>query len=178
MSRTATIRSGLTLLETLVALGLLGLLASASFGWIAVTQRGLANAADATNWRRSADASLALLYEDLVSGDAEAWAAEPVRITWYKDAEIESLTFPTRVATVGPCMVAYRFDNTTGALTREIERDERLLIENIEHLRAVLIHEDLEQPDTDPIAIDVEIAGIGGQIRSRRIWLGAREVRQ
>ncbi len=178
MSRTATIRSGLTLLETLVALGLLGLLASASFGWIAVTQRGLADAADATNWRRSADASLALLYEDLVSGDAEAWAAEPVRITWYNDAEIESLTLPTRVATVGPCMVAYRFDNTTGALTREIERDERLLIEDIEHLRAVLIPADPEQPDAGSIAVNFEIAGIGGQICSRRVWLGAREVLQ
>lgn len=177
MSHTVTNRSGMTLLETLVALGLLGLLASASIGWIAVTQRGLTDAGDATNWRRSADASLSLLHEDLVSGDAEAWAAEPVRITWYNDAEIELLTFPTRAATVGSCTAVYRFDHTTGSLTREIERDERLLIENIQHLRAVLIYEELEQPDADPIAIDVEIAGINGQIRSRRIWLRAREVR-
>ena len=178
MSRTATIRSGLTLLETLIALGLLGVLAAASLGWISSTQRGLADAANATNWRRSADASLALLYEDLLSGDAKAWTAGPVRITWSNDTEIESFSFATRATGLGSCKVAYRFDHVSGTLTREIERDERLLIEDVEHIRAVIIPADPEQPNADPIAIDIEIAGVGGHICSRRIGLGAREVLQ
>ena len=168
---------GMTLLETLASLSLLGLLMAASLGWITASQRSLRDTAAMTNWRRAADMTLAQLHDDLVSGETDAWAA-PIRLGQPFDhalEPIESFTFRTRVSGQGIEEVSYRFDADAATLTRATEESEWVLLGSLASVQGRSIHPE-NDPDLPPTAIELVLESLGGQTTARTVPLLARGI--
>lgn len=179
MCHTATHR-GMTLLETLAALGLLGALAASAFGWITTSQKSLAETAKTTAWAQAAEAALSQLHDDLVTLDR----ASDLRIAieagrsnqGISDAEpVESMTFASRSAGIGPCEIRYEHDKELGTLTRIIGNEPRVLIGEldlveIERLAAT------DQYKNQPLAVTVRLLSIDGDAIKRMIPLHGREI--
>lgn len=170
----------MTLIETLAALALLGLLAAASFGWITASQRSLAETASSTTWSRAASATLTLLADDIASVDAASDTSvrlEPASSRlWSEDAKpIESITMDSRTAGIGACHIEYRFDKSSGRLTRTAGEHERLLLARIESFE-ITMHSSTIEPDGPPVALLIRLVPVSGLPAQRAVPLGSREV--
>jgi len=168
----------MTLLETLAALALLGVLAGAALAWMTTTQRGLAATAAATAWTRAAEATLAAMHDDLASGDREAWQ-EPVRLEQSGSSgglETESVRFGCRSAGAGPMGVIYAYEPDAGTLTRSTDSDPRLLLGQVRSFWVETIRGDPASTNSRVVALHAVIVGPDGLTATRRLPLGQREV--
>lgn len=169
-------RGGLTLLETIASLLLLGMLAVASLGWVTTSQRSLAEISARTEWQRSAHATLCVLHDELLVGDEGLWSGTPVRlgpaINTQDQHGIERLEFRTRVPLRGPSDVVYRFDPESGQLSRLAEDAERVLLGEVNAFSVEVRRDD----DGVPSAILVTLSRLGGATAERIVTLSGQEV--
>lgn len=105
---------GLTLIEVLAALALLGLLAAALSSWLQVTSGFASKAATTLPWESAAERSMQCIERDLIVGDfadVKGTPKEPrCRVT---DNRLMVLT---RDPQHGPALHEYRFDSSTESL--------------------------------------------------------------
>ena len=178
MNTKPTTRRGLTLLETLAALGLLVALAAASFGWITASQRTLVETSERTQRKRAADATLALLHDDLAAIDQLEDAGIEIRSVPTDQPTREtiiSLQFRSRCPGIGPCEIRYEHDDELGTLTRVVDDSRRMLIGG---LGAFELHlpDTEDEPNGNQSAIIVRITSGSDPTVQRLIPLRRREV--
>lgn len=171
-------RGAMTLLETLLSLAMLGLLMTASLGWITSSQRSLKDTAARTAWRRCAQTALALMHDDLRCGDTATWAntlrilPEPGPDT----GDFESATFQTRSPITGPGQVTYRFDLQSGRFTRTVSDSERLLVGSLASASIEIINGETGSVGTPPQSILITLSSENGWAASRAMPLGPRKI--
>lgn len=178
MNTKPTTRRGMTLLETLAALGLLGALAAASFGWITASQRTLVETSERTRWKRAADATLALLLDDLAAIDQMEDAGIEIRSVPADQPATEiiiSLRFRSRCPGIGPCEINYEYDDELGTLTRVVDDSRRMLIGGLADVELHL-PETEDEPNGNQSAIIVRLTSGSDQAVQRKIPLRGREV--
>ena len=178
MNTKPTTRRGMTLLETLAALGLLGSLAAASFGWITASQRTLVETSERTQWKRAADATLAILHDDLAAIDQLEDTGIEIRSVPTDQPATEtiiSLRFQSRCPGIGPCEIRYEHDDELGTLTRVVDDSRRMLIGGHTHVELQL-PETGDEPDGSQSAIIVHLASGADQTVQRLIPLRGREI--
>ena len=112
-------RRGLTMIEVLVALGLLSALVFTLTSWIQTTARAGA-LAEPVRWSVAAEAVLQLIHDDLMTGDS--LTEQPRRRRRHPRVMVEnsSLRIDTRASSWGggPTVHHYALDAFTGELTR------------------------------------------------------------
>ena len=114
-------RHGLTMIEVLVALGLLSALVLTLTSWIQTTARAGA-LAEPMRWRVAAEAVLQLIHDDLMTGDFQS--EQPRRRSRQPRVMVEngSLRIDTRASVSGggggPTVHHYALNAFTGELTR------------------------------------------------------------
>jgi prepilin-type N-terminal cleavage/methylation domain-containing protein len=178
MNTKPTTRRGMTLLETLAALGLLGALAAASFGWITASQRTLIETSERTQWKRTADATLALLHDDLAAIDQMEDASIEIRSLPTDQPAIEtinSLRFRSRCPGLGPCEIRYEHDDELGTLTRVVDGSRRMLVGALGDFELHLPNTS-DEPNRNQSAIIVQLASSADQTVQRLVPLYGREI--
>lgn len=112
-------RRGLTMIEVLVALGLLSALVFTLTSWIQTTARA-STLAEPVRWRVAAEAVLQLIHDDLMTGDF--LSEQPRRRNRHPRVMVEdgSLHIVTRASSGGGGTTVhhYALDAFTGELTR------------------------------------------------------------
>ena len=114
-------RRGLTMIEVLVALGLLSALVLTLTSWIQTTARAAA-LAEPVRWHVAAEAVLQLIHDDLMTGDFLTEQQKRRRRQPRVMVENGSLRIDTRASSSGggggPTFHHYALDAFTGELTR------------------------------------------------------------
>jgi prepilin-type N-terminal cleavage/methylation domain-containing protein len=178
MNTKPTTRRGMTLLETLAALGLLGALAAASFGWITASQRTLVETSERTQWKRTADATLAILHDDLAAIDQLEDAGIEIRSVPTDQQMTEtiiSLRFQSRCPGIGPCEIRYEHDDELGTLTRVVDDSRRMLIGRLTSVELQLPNT-VDEPNRNQSVIIVRLTSHADQSVQRLIPLRGREI--
>jgi prepilin-type N-terminal cleavage/methylation domain-containing protein len=107
---------GLTLIEVLAALALLGFLAVALSSWLQVTGAFVNAAAATVPWEAGAEQVMQRVQEDLLVGD---FAQDRKDVKEPRFAVVDgTLTIRTRDPRRGPLMHEYRFESSEGTLDR------------------------------------------------------------
>ena len=106
-------RRGMTLLETLVSVTLLASVVVAVGGWLELAARGVPRQAADVRWRDAVERALALIHDDLETGD---FLTEP-RTTGVEvgNGRVE---IDTRETGVGPATNRYEVEHGSGHLVR------------------------------------------------------------
>ncbi len=162
MSRART--RGLTLVELLLTLGLLGSLSLALAAWTTTTSRLAGKITPEVRWRAAAAATLRQIGDDLFSGDIPS--GEELRVA-VKDGR---LTIRTRALQGGPAEHAFVFDPTPRTLdlieavfreAREPERAVHRLLRDVSDWEATL--------DAEKEQLEVVVTGPEG-LSAKRAW--------
>lgn len=107
-------RRGLTLIEVLAALALLGLLATALSSWLQVTSDFASKAATTLPWESAAERTLQCIEDDLLVGDFAQAKKTPKKP---RCSVIDNrLTILTRDPQHGPAQRDYLFESSEGRL--------------------------------------------------------------
>ena len=162
-------RRGLTMIEVLVALGLLSALMLTVTSWIQSTARA-STLAEPMRWRVAAEAILQLIHDDLITGDFESEQKRNQQLRVM--VENGSLRIRTRTvqggSETGSTIHRYRFDTLTSELgtTNEPERGRhttRLLLDDVNSFDCRI--------DEEPALLTVSVTSSAGQSIQRSYLL-------
>lgn len=173
-------RRSMTLLETVLALALLGGLAVASVAWTTSAVSSSRRLGDRANWESAAQATLRLIERDLATGDAPARTTDRSgRPTWLQ-TDKDSLRIRVRTPPyTGDEHVTYRFDPDRNSLIRSVEvggaqEPESLLIGELAEVHFELVHGQAPHETTAFVRVGLTSADGLAAARRFRTWEGAR----
>lgn len=134
-------RSGLTLLETLLAVALLALLTAGISGWITSMASMRSTSERHVVWPAHAETAFRLIAEDLMQGDR--LIVDESRKPLLPEIDDTRIRIQTRVSGYGKAIVVYEFDEAGNRLTRSIGSDtkeiRRTVLDHVATLEAELI---------------------------------------
>lgn len=151
---------GMTLLEVLLSLALLGGIALACASWVGTAARGTESTAERLRWHSAADASLGLIGDLIATGDFnpnEQRVPERPRVR----VETNSLEIDTRLN--GRSAIALVEMKEDQLVLRAPPDDERLLVADVAQFEAEL--------DAETQVLSVTLRSRAGDERSRRYSL-------
>lgn len=166
-------RRGMTILELLAALALLGALCSLLTSWLVTVSRLSADRGPRLEWRSAALRVLAAIEDDLTCGDLEPAARNSESRPRVEVIEPSRLRIRTRSTSAqapdspGPAIHEYRFDRTAERLVlaitspaRSMSARDRLLLGGVAEWRV--------EWDEEQRVLSVTIASRHGEALSRR----------
>ena len=163
----------MTLIEVLLALVLLGVLASVGLSWTTTTARLTQEHTTHLRWQRAAEALLRSIHADLAIGDLDpsrdlALSTRRVRI------DDRTLSIGTR--RFGSIRRVYRFDPSSGSIfswraspqsrvSADTPSAATVVLGDIEHFELI--------EDKSSLTLTIRIAGLDGNVLERTYHLGA-----